>query len=233
MTNNRSSFFSGLQWWKWLCILFLFYTFYQGLMIDVPRLPILHETIRNLFFHVTMWFSMIIMMLASLIYGIKYLSTNKIEFDIKSSEAAYTGIFLGILGLTTGSLWAKYTWGAWWVNDAKLNGAAAAMLVYFAYVILRGSIDDEHKRAKLAAVYGIFAFSMMLVFIMILPRLTDSLHPGNGGNPGFSNYDLDSKMRTVFYPAVIGWALLATWITEIKVRIKLISKIQEEENEKK
>ena len=175
---------------------------------------------------------MIIMMMASLVYGIKYLSTNNISYDIKASQSAYTGIFLGILGLATGSLWARYTWGAWWVNDAKLNGAAAAMLVYFAYVILRGSIDDEHKKAKLAAVYGIFAFTMMLVFIMVLPRLTDSLHPGNGGNPGFSNYDLDKKMRTVFYPAVIGWALLATWITEINVRIKTISNLQEEEHEK-
>ena len=70
---------------------------------------------------------------------------------------------------------------------------------------------------------------MMLVFIMILPRLTDSLHPGNGGNPGFGNYDLDKKMRTVFYPAVIGWALLATWITEINVRIKTLrNKIEDE-----
>ncbi|HQW23941.1 MAG TPA: cytochrome c biogenesis protein [Bacteroidia bacterium] len=229
MNDKKINLLSGLQWWKWLCILLLFYTFYQGLMIEVPRLAILHETIRNLFFHVTMWFSMIIMMLASLIYGIRYLSTNDITFDTKASEAAYTGVFLGLLGLATGSLWAKFTWGAWWVNDAKLNGAAAAMLVYFAYIILRGSIDDEHKKAKLAAVYGIFAFTMMLVFIMILPRLTDSLHPGNGGNPGFGNYDLDKKMRTVFYPAVIGWALLATWITEINVRIKTLrNKIEDE-----
>ena len=149
MNDKKINLLSGLQWWKWLCILLLFYTFYQGLMIEVPRLAILHETIRNLFFHVTMWFSMIIMMLASLIYGIRYLSTNDITFDTKASEAAYTGVFLGLLGLATGSLWAKFTWGAWWVNDAKLNGAAAAMLVYFAYIILRGSIDDEHKKAKL------------------------------------------------------------------------------------
>ncbi len=232
MKNDSTNLLSGLQWWKWLCILLLFYTFYQGMTIEVPRLPILHETIRNLFFHVTIWFAMIILMLASLIYGIRYLSTNDIQFDIKASEAAYTGVFLGILGLATGSLWAKNTWGAWWVNDAKLNGAAAAMLVYFAYIILRGSIDDEHKKAKLASVYGIFAFTMMLVFIMILPRLTDSLHPGNGGNPGFGKYDLDSKMRTVFYPAIIGWTLLAAWITEIKIRIKILNNKIEEQNEK-
>jgi len=212
--------FAGISWWKWVCILLLFYSLIQGLLIPVPRLPILHETIRNLFFHVTMWFAMIIMMLASLVYAICFLGSNDLDLDIKSEQCAYTGIFLGILGLVTGSIWAKNTWGAWWVNDAKLNGAAATMLVYLAYLILRGSLDDEHKRARLSAVYSIFAFTLMLVFIMILPRLTDSLHPGNGGNPGFSSYDLDNRMRTVFYPSVIAWSLLAAWVTEIRVRMK-------------
>lgn len=212
--------FAGITWWKWVCILLLFYSLIQGLLIPVPRLPILHETIRNLFFHVTMWFAMIIMMLASLVYAIRFLGSNDLDLDIKSEQCAYTGIFLGILGLVTGSIWAKNTWGAWWVNDAKLNGAAATMLVYLAYLILRGSLDDEHKRARLSAVYSIFAFTLMLVFIMILPRLTDSLHPGNGGNPGFSSYDLDNRMRTVFYPSVIAWTLLAAWVTEIRVRMK-------------
>ncbi|MBL0139925.1 MAG: cytochrome c biogenesis protein CcsA [Bacteroidetes bacterium] len=212
--------FAGITWWKWVCILLLFYSLIQGLLIPVPRLPILHETIRNLFFHVTMWFAMIIMMLASLVYAIRFLGSNDLDLDIKSEQCAYTGIFLGILGLVTGSIWAKNTWGAWWVNDAKLNGAAATMLVYLAYLILRGSLDDEHKRARLSAVYSIFAFTLMLVFIMILPRLTDSLHPGNGGNPGFSSYDLDNRMRTVFYPSVIAWSLLAAWVTEIRVRMK-------------
>jgi heme exporter protein C len=57
---------------------------------------------------------------------------------------------------------------------------------------------------------------------MILPRLTDSLHPGNGGNPAFSKYDMDSNMRLVFYPAVIGWVLFSYWLFEIKNRISFI-----------
>lgn len=209
-----------LQWWKWLCAVLLLYTVIRGFLIEVPRLNILHETIRNLFFHVTMWFVMMTMMVTSLIYGIMYLRTNKILFDIKSEQTAICGIFFGILGLITGSIWAKNTWGAWWVNDAKLNGAAATMLVYFAYIVLRGSLDDEHKRARIAAVYGIFAFTLMLVFLMILPRLVVSLHPGNGGNPGFNQYDLDNNLLKVFYPAVLGWILLGAWIADIRIRIR-------------
>jgi heme exporter protein C len=62
-----------------------------------------------------------------------------------------------------------------------------------------------------------------VVLVFILPRLTDSLHPGNGGNPGFNSYDLDSRLRLVFYPAVLGWIIIGFWIADIGKRIKKIS----------
>jgi heme exporter protein C len=65
---------------------------------------------------------------------------------------------------------------------------------------------------------------MLIVFLMILPRLNDSLHPGNGGNPGFNKYDLDSTMRMVFYPAVIGWILLGVWLMTLKIRIEKLKR---------
>jgi len=212
-----------LTWWKISAIILVLYAIIGGFLIEVPRLPILHETIRNLFFHVTMWFTMIALLTVSVVNGILYLNKPEMRFDILSEESARVGVVFGILGLVTGSIWAKYTWGAWWVNDAKLNGAAATMLVYFAFFLLRGSLDDESKRARISAVYGIFAYMMMLVLIMILPRLTDSLHPGNGGNPGFGKYDLDNTMRLVFYPAIIGWILLSVWILNIRCRIRRLS----------
>jgi heme exporter protein C len=94
--------------------------------------------------------------------------------------------------------------------------------MYLAYIVLRSSIDESQKRARIAAIYNIFAFPIMVVLLFILPRMTDSLHPGNGGNPGFNSYDLDSNMRLVFYPAVIGWILLGVWISNIRYRIRLI-----------
>lgn len=210
------------NWWKIFCVLLLMYTVIAGFLTEVPRLPILHETIRNQYFHVCMWFAMMILFTISLIFSIRHLASNKIQHDIIASAAGNIGILFGILGLVTGSLWAKYTWGAWWTNDVKLNGAAITMLTYFAYLVLRNAIPDEQKRGKVAAVYNIFAYVMMLVFILIYPRMSDSLHPGNGGNPGFSKYDLDNAMRLVFYPAVIGWTLLGVWIMTIRIRIEKI-----------
>jgi heme exporter protein C len=211
------------NWWKITAAILIMYTVIAGFYFKVPAQPILHETIRNLYFHVPMWFAMIVICFVSVWQSIAYLSKSTIENDIKASQAAHIGMLLGILGVTTGSLWARYTWGAWWVADTKLNGAAITLLIYLAYFILRGSIDEEQKRARIAAVYNIFAYVMLIVFLMILPRLTDSLHPGNGGNPGFNNYDLDSTMRSVFYPAVLGWILIAAWIYTLRVRVEKIN----------
>ncbi len=208
------------HWWKALGILLVAYSIIGGFLLPVPRMEILHETIRNLYFHVTMWFAMMIILTASFSGSIAYLNKPTPEKDFLASECAKVGVLFGLLGIATGSLWANYTWGAWWVNDAKLNGAAITLLFYFAYILLRQSVDDPDKRARLAAVYNIFAWVMLIVFLLILPRMTDSLHPGNGGNPGFGKYDLDNGMRLVFYPAIIGWSLLGAWLAFLGIRLR-------------
>ena len=206
--------------WKIICVILLFYTVIAGFLLPVPELPILNETVRNLYFHVTMWFAMITHMVISIAYSIKFLTNSELKNDMKAEQYSQTGMVFGVAGLITGMIWAKFTWGAFWVNDTKLNGVAAAMLMYAAYFILRNATDVENKRAKLSAVYLVFAFPLMMAFIFILPRMTDSLHPGNGGNPAFGQYDLDNNMRMVFYPAIIAWTLLGLWITTIRIRIK-------------
>jgi heme exporter protein C len=71
-------------------------------------------------------------------------------------------------------------------------------------------------------VYNIFAFAAMIPLIFIIPRMTDSLHPGSGGNPGFNMYDLDSRMRLVLYPGVLGWFVIGFWIAENRIKYKLL-----------
>lgn len=223
-----------MKWWKYLTIVLLLYTVVMGFLGHVPRLAILNETERNLYFHVPMWFGMTIILLASVINSVRYLRNPSTRLDTLAHESAKTGILLGVLGLLTGSLWARYTWGTWWTTDVKLNGAAVTMLIYAAYLVLRGSVRDEQQRARLSAIYNIFAFSAAIPLLFIMPRLAEaqSLHPGNGGNPGFSKYDLDSAMRLVFYPAVIGWTLLGVWITEVACRFAFVKEKIYEKQEK-
>jgi heme exporter protein C len=172
-----------------------------------------------------MWFGMIILLGTSVVYSMLYLSNFEYEYDIYAKQLAAVATWFGILGFLTGMIWANYTWGKPWSNDIKQNVTVIGMLIYFAYFVLRGAIEDEDKRAKIAAVYNIFAFFTFIPLIFIVPRLQDSLHPGNGGNPGFGGYDLDNTMRMVFYPAVIAWTMLGFWLADIKIRLQKLEEM--------
>ena len=197
--------------------------------INFPFRGILYETIRNTYFHVCMWFAMIILLIASVVHSFKYLRNSSMVDDQKSMSFTMVGTLFGILGIITGSIWAKDTWGTYWTwEEVKLNMTAIALLIYLAYFVLRGSFDDYEKRARIAAVFNIFAFAALVPLIFVIPRLTDSLHPGSGGNPAMGGEDLDNTMRMVFYPAIIGWTLMGVWISQIVFRItNLKEKIME------
>jgi heme exporter protein C len=221
------------SWWKILSVLLLLYTFIAGLLLDVPRLPALQETIRNLYFHVCMWFAMMILFTISVVNAVRYLRKLDLKFDIYARQFAVVGIVFGLLGYATGAIWASYTWAdpnkpamqsfSTIARDPKLIGAAIALLVYFAYLILRDSIPDMDKKARISAVYNIFAYALLFPSIWILPRILPSLHPGNEGNPALDvKNDISGSMRIVFYPAVIGWTLLGVWIATLKIRTNML-----------
>src|SRR6202000_1885727 len=212
------------KWWKIVCVILLLYTVVAGFLGSVPARPILNETIRNLYFHVAMWMAMMTTFIVSVVYSVKYLRTNKHVYDIYALEYAKTGILFGVLGLITGSVWARWTWGSFWSNDPKQLGATIALLIYLAYLVLRNSMTDLDKRARIGAVYNIFAFAMLFPTIWIIPRMVESLHPGGMGNPALDTHDIDSRMRGVFWPgAVPGWTLLGVWITTLRIRLSVLA----------
>ncbi len=210
------------MWWKALTVILLIYTILAGLFFPIPTVDIVDESVRNLFFHVPMWFAMTIMLILGAVNSILYLAKNNIQYDINAKIFTQTALIFGVLGLITGSLWALITWGALWTNDPKLNGTAIGMLLYLAYFVLRNSLEEDSKRATVSAVYNILVFPIFLSLIYVLPRIFASLHPGNGGNPGFNIYDQAKHLRIVFYPAVIGWFLLGFWISTQLIRLKKI-----------
>jgi heme exporter protein C len=230
MTEYKNYMYKS--WWKILGVVLLVFTFTAGLLLDVPRLPALQETIRNLYFHVCMWFAMMILFTVSLVNSILYLRTFNIKYDICARHYAAVGIVLGVLGYATGAIWMSYTWAdpnnpafqsfRALAREPKLIGTAIGLMIYFAYMVLRDSINDMDKRARISSVYNIFAYAMLFPSIWIIPRLLPSLHPGQEGNPALNQNDVDSSMRSIFYPAVIGWTLIAVWITTLKIRLSYL-----------
>ena len=212
------------NWWKILSFLLLVYTIVAGLLLDVPRLFILNESIRNLYFHVCMWFGMMILFIISFVYSIKYLRGFNLRNDIFAQNFAAVATFFGILGYSTGAIWANYTWitdqsqslGSV-LKEPKLIVAAIALLIYGAYFVLRGSFTDIDKRARISAVYNIFAFAMLFPSIWIIPRLVGSLHPGAPGSEsgnGTSRMSRAIKIGTCNL-ASLGLALWAGAASEV------------------
>ena len=189
--------------------------------VHLPFQPNIMESIRNLMLHVPMWFTMFLLMGISFAQSIKTLRVGgDLDRDHRAVSAVKVGLWFGVLGLLTGSLWARFTWGAWWVDDPQLNGAFVTVMVYAGYLVLRSSVTDPKLRSRLSAVYNLFGFCLLVVLLMVLPRFTESLHPGKGGNPAFSSYDLDSALRAAFYPAVLGWMILGTWMYALQLRME-------------
>jgi heme exporter protein C len=210
-------------WWKVLCALLLGYTVVAGMLLEIPYLPKLKESIRNLFYHVPMWYVMLVCFLMSLVYSIIYLNKNEMKYDTISNEYVNTGIWFGCFGMVTGMEWASIQWGSPWSNDPKQIGAALTLLVYFAYSILRNAIPEEDKKARIAAVYNIFSFALIIPLIYLVPAHFASLHPGSDNKPFEALKTQDHHLKYVSIPAFIGWVLLGFWVFDIRYRIKKLS----------
>jgi len=217
-----------LEWWKILTIVLLYYTVIGGLLIPVPRLHILNESIRLNYFHVPMWFTMIFLFTYSVWSSVQFIRTGNVKYDDIAIESVNVAFLFGALGLLTGMLWANATWGTFWTSDPKLNNTTIGLLIYSAYFVLRKSLEDESLRARLSAVYNIFAYTVFIPLIFILPRMTDSLHPGSGDNPTFRLFDTAHNMKLVIYTAIIAFILTGWWLLKIFLRIRTIKKMHDE-----
>lgn len=208
--------------WKYVVAIWMTLVIAGGILIQIPEIPILEQTAKNIFFHVPMWMSMSTMFLVSFVYSIRYLNGPDPMFDIKAESAARVGVVFGICGLMTGSLWARFTWGTWWTfAEPKMNLAALALVIYSAYFVLRSAFDDEEKRAKISAVYNIFGMTTIPFLLYVVPRQLTSLHPGADGNPAFSEITA-AELRYILYPAMIGFIAVAFWIYDIVHRYKTV-----------
>lgn len=217
-----------LAWWKIVTIVLLYYSVIGGFLIPVPRLHILNESIRMNYFHVPMWFTMMFLFTYSVVASIKYIRKGDVKYDDRAVESVKVAFFFGGLGLITGVLWANATWGTFWTSDPKLNNTAIGLLIYSAYFVLRASLEDETQRGRLSAVYNIFAYVVFIPLIFILPRMTDSLHPGSGDNPTFRLFDTAHTMKLVIYTAIAGFIALGWWLLTIFLRFRILKKIQDE-----
>jgi heme exporter protein C len=212
-------------WWKIITAMILSYVIVGGLLTPVPNLPLLNESARNLFFHVPMWQSMQVCFFLSAIFAIVYLKTENNKYDLISTSFVETGFYFGLMGLSTGMLWASGTWGKAFPNDPKIWGATLTLLAYAAYLILRLSITNQKQVARISAVYNIFALALIVPALYIIPARMDGLHPGSAEDETLSALRGQSNVFAhIFYPAMLGWVMLSLWLFDIRYRLKKLKK---------
>ncbi|MEO0474096.1 MAG: cytochrome c biogenesis protein CcsA [Bacteroidota bacterium] len=229
--------------YKVLAVLMVLYSLLYGLLAPLPQMAQLGQSSRNIFYHVPMWFSMIVLMSISVYQSIRLLrltdpDRERVEdpllSDAKARIAALVGVLFNVLGLATGIIWQRVSWGenipptefaAWWSWDPIQICALVALLIYLAYFLLRSSVSDAEQKAKVAAVYNIFAFATLIPLFFIVPRILPGLHPtADGQGPIiFDKSQISSEFRMILYPGAIGYILMGVWLYELRSRFAMIN----------
>lgn len=110
------------------------------------------------------------------IASILYLWLREDRLDRIAESSAEVGVVFTTVVLTTGPLWGKPIWGAYWTWDARLTLTLFLWFVYVGYIVLRGAIDDRAARARYSAVLGILG-ALLIPFIHLSVYLFRTLHP--------------------------------------------------------
>ncbi len=132
---------------------------------------------RIFYFHVAIALTSFIAFLVAAIYGIVYLRTRKPEYDRIGVASVGLGLFFSILVLITGSIWAKASWGTWWVwEDPRLATFVIVLLLYGAYFLLRSSADGE-RQARYSAIFAIAAFASVPLSFYSVRVAQSFVHP--------------------------------------------------------
>lgn len=183
-----------------------------------PVIPGLEEKARILFFHVPLAWTSVVAFVVSVFFAIRYLRRKQLDDDIRSSSAAGLGLLFCCLTTLTGAIWAKFSWGSFWNWDPRETSIFVLLLIYGAYFALRSSVQEDEKRATLAAVYAIIAGVTMPFLMFVMPRIIASLHPDPIINTR-GKVSMNPTMLVVFLSSLAGFTGLFFWIYSLKVRL--------------
>ena len=122
-----------------------------------PREVIQGNVQRIMYLHVPAVWVAYLAFIVGFVASIGYLARRRAGADRLAHAACEVGtLFLGV-NIATGAIWGKPTWGTWWTWDARLTSVAVVFVMFLAYLLLRGAIDDHERAARYAAVLGIVA----------------------------------------------------------------------------
>lgn len=180
--------------------------------IYAPDEATMHSVYRIFYFHVPAAAASFLGFGIVFICSIMYLRTRRRAYDVVAAAAAEVGVLFCCLGVGMGMLWARPVWGVFWIpGDIHLMTTAVLLLIYVAYLMLRGAIEDEERRARLAAVIGVFGFAGVPIVYFSIRVIQVGNHPVLLG--------LAPRMQVTFMVCMTTMMLFFTFILLRRVRL--------------
>jgi heme exporter protein C len=151
------------------------------------------------------------------ICAVMHLRTEDSRWDLRSYVAIHVSVILGVGVLLTGAIWAKASWGHWWVwDEPTLVSFLIIFLLYATYTPLRFSIEDREKQARYASVFAITAGAFVPLNFLAVRAATSLVHPRT-----FDSADnLPGAMRSAFLVCLLGMALLYVLLWQYEIAHK-------------
>jgi len=208
--------------WRGLLFVWMAAWLVQALLL-APLDVDLGETTRVLYFHIPAAWVTVVALGWSVLFSILYLARRRMEDDDHAAAAAELGILFCIGATVSGSMWAAVKWNKAWNWDPREITIVLLLLIYGAYLALRGAIQGEERRARLSAIYSIVAFVTVPSLVFVVPRVYFSLHPDPLINPG-GRVQMPPEIVVAFVAMLAGFTGLFVWMQSLKVRLLRIER---------
>jgi heme exporter protein C len=184
-----------------------------------PREAVMGDLQRVFYFHVSSAWVGYLAMLVSFGASLFFLLRRQRRWDRVAHCSVEIGLVYITQGIISGSIWAKATWGVWWTWEPRLTTSAVLWVVYASYLTLRRAVEDQGRRARVAAVYNVLGFVAVPINFMAI-RWWRTVHPlvfdsGGGG--------LTSTMLAVLIFSVATFTLLYFALLAFRLRLQWIS----------
>lgn len=214
--NRNKGLDLALAWLTFAVITLAMYLIF----IVAPMEKTMKEVQKIFYFHVSSAWIGMFAFLVVFICSILYLSTKKTLWDVVAYTSAEIGVIFTTIVLVTGPIWARPIWGTWWTWDVRLTTTLIMWFLYIAYGRIRASLGEEEKRARFAAVFGIFAFADVPIVFMAIRWWNAMMHPG--AVISSSGVALAPQMKPAFFFSLAAFTVLYVYLMVRSVKTELM-----------
>lgn len=186
-----------------------------------PTEAVMGQVQRVFYFHVSTGWVGMAAYITGAVAGLIYLIRPNKKWDVFGLAAIELGLVYSFINIVSGSIWARPSWNTWWTWDPRIVTATVMELTYFAYLLLRQSVEDPERRARFGAIYAVLgSVSVPLTYFSI--RVWRTLHPvviGSGDPSAKGSFDMTKPMVYTLLFSLLTFTVFGVTLLWHRVRL--------------